>query len=73
MKIAAVYALANLVKDEDLREDYVVADVFDPRVAPTVAAAVAKTAIEQGIARQQADPQEIYNNTLARVKKAQAR
>ena len=71
MKVAAVYALVDLIKDEELREDYVVADAFDPRVAPAVAAAVAKVAIEQGVARRKADPQEIYNSTLARVKKLQ--
>ena len=69
MKVAAVHALANLIKEEDLREDYVVAEAFDPRVAPTVAMAVAKTAMEQGVARKKVDPQEIYDNTLARCKK----
>ena len=72
MKIAAVHALANLVEDKDLREDFVVADAFDPRVAPTVAEAVAKTAIEQGLARQIVDPKEVYKNTLERVKKLQS-
>lgn len=69
MKIAAVNALANLIDEKDLREDYVVADSFDPRVAPSVAAAVAKTAIEQGLARKIVDPQKIYEDTLERVKK----
>ncbi|MDR3349442.1 MAG: NADP-dependent malic enzyme [Acidaminococcales bacterium] len=69
MKIAAVYALANLVDEKELREDYVVADAFDPRVAPTLAAAVAKAAAEQGVARFKVDAREVYDNTLARVKK----
>lgn len=51
MKVAAVYALANLIDDKDLREDYVIADCFDERVAPAVAKAVAQKAIEQGVAR----------------------
>ena len=50
MKVAATYAIANLIDDKDLREDYVVADAFDKRVAPAVAAAVAKAAIETGVA-----------------------
>jgi malate dehydrogenase (oxaloacetate-decarboxylating) len=69
MKVAAVYALANLVEEKELREDYVVANAFDPRVAPTVAAAVAKVAVEQGVARLKVDAKEVYDNTLARVKK----
>lgn len=53
MKLAATYALANLIKDEELREDYVVANAFDPRVAPAVAKAVAEAAIKTGVARQE--------------------
>lgn len=67
MKVAAVYAIAGLIEDKDLREDYVVPDAFDPRVAPTVAAAVAKVAIEKGLARKIVDPEEIRANTLKRV------
>ena len=67
MKVAAVYAIANLIDEKDLRADYVVPDAFDPRVAPAVAAAVAKAAMETGVARVQVDPQEVYNNTLKRV------
>ncbi len=67
MKAAAVYAIAGLVDDKDLREDYVVPDAFDPRVAPAVAAAVAKAAIEEGVARKIVDPEEVRANTLKRV------
>lgn len=51
MKLAATYALANLIADEDLREDYVVADPFDERVPKAVAKAVAEAAIKTGVAR----------------------
>lgn len=51
MKLAAAEALANLVADEDLREDYVVANAFDERVPLAVAKAVAETAIKTGVAR----------------------
>lgn len=67
MKVAAVYAIAGLIDEKDLREDYVVPDAFDPRVAPAVAAAVAKIAIEKGLARKIVDPEEIRVNTMKRV------
>lgn len=51
MKIAAVYALANLISDADLAEDYVTPDAFDRRIAPAVAAAVAQAAMDSGVAR----------------------
>ncbi|HHY68825.1 MAG TPA: malic enzyme-like NAD(P)-binding protein [Bacillota bacterium] len=42
MKIAAAYALASLVSEEELSPDHIITDVFDPRVAPTIAKAVAE-------------------------------
>ena len=51
MKLAAADALAALVSDEDLREDYVVANAFDERVPLAVAKAVAEVAIKTGVAR----------------------
>ena len=44
-----------------------VPDAFDPRVAPAVAAAVAKVAIEKGLARKIVDPEEVKANTMKRV------
>lgn len=67
MKVAAVFAITELIDEKDLREDYVVPDAFDPRVAPAVAAAVAKTAIELGLARKIVDPEVIRANTMKRV------
>lgn len=69
MKLAAVYAISSLVDESDLREDFVVPDVFDPRVAPAVAAAVAKAAIETGVARVVIDPELIRTKTMERVAK----
>lgn len=40
MKLAAAEAIAGLVSDEDLNEDYIMPEAFDPRVAESVAAAV---------------------------------
>ena len=51
MKIAAAYALAGLVSDEELNPDYVLPAAFDPRVGPAVAKAVAKAARDTGVAR----------------------
>ena len=50
MKLAAAMALADVVLDR-LDADHVIPSVFDPFVAPTVAAAVAKAARAEGIAR----------------------
>lgn len=51
MKIAATDALAYLITEEELTEEYVVPSAFDERVAPSVAKAVADKAIETGVAR----------------------
>ena len=51
MKIAAAYALAGLVSEEELCPEYVLPAAFDPRVGPAVAKAVAKAAKDSGVAR----------------------
>jgi malate dehydrogenase (oxaloacetate-decarboxylating) len=51
MKIAAAYALAGLISDEELSPDYIIPKAFDPRVGKTVAAAVAEAARRSGVAR----------------------
>jgi malate dehydrogenase (oxaloacetate-decarboxylating) len=48
MKTAAARAIAALVPDEELREDYIIPSVFDRDVAPAVAAAVAEQARASG-------------------------
>jgi len=67
MKLAAVYAIAELIPEEELREDYVVPNVFDKRVAPAVAAAVAGAAIKTGVARHIVDPEEVRVKAMARI------
>jgi malate dehydrogenase (oxaloacetate-decarboxylating) len=69
MKVAAAYAIAGLVEDSELKEDYVLPDAFDPRVAPAVAAAVAKAAMDSGVARITVDPETVRANTAKRVKR----
>ena len=51
MKIAAAHAIAGLISDEELSEDYVLPAAFDPRVGKAVAAAVADAARKTGVAR----------------------
>ena len=51
MKIAAAGAIASLIPDFELNETNIIASPLDPRVAPTVAAAVAKAALDTGVAR----------------------
>ncbi|MFP5114511.1 NAD(P)-dependent malic enzyme [Bacillaceae bacterium C204] len=63
MKVAAVEAIANLINPDELNADYVIPGPFDPRVAPDVAAAVAKAAMETGVARIKVDPEEIKEKT----------
>lgn len=51
MKIAAARALAELISDEELNEDYIIPAAFDKRVGPAVAKAVAEAARRSGVAR----------------------
>lgn len=63
MKVAAVEAIANLITEDELNEDYVIPAPFDPRVAPSVASYVARAAMETGVARIQVDPEEVFEKT----------
>lgn len=73
MKVAAVKAIAGLIQSSELHADYVIPGPFDPRVAPAVAAAVAKAAMETGVARIKADPEVIKERTrqLASIGKSE--
>ena len=51
MKLAAAYALASLISGDELNDENVIADVFDPRVVERESEAVARAAIESGVAR----------------------
>jgi malate dehydrogenase (oxaloacetate-decarboxylating) len=50
MKMAAANAIAAIISDSELREDYIIPSVFNRDVAPAVAAAVAEQAREAGTA-----------------------
>ena len=51
MKVAAAKAIASIVTDEELNEEYIIPNPFDDRVAPAVAKEVAEEAKRSGIAR----------------------
>ena len=51
MKIAAADAIAGLISDDELNEEYILPAAFDPRVGKAVAAAVAEAARKSGVAR----------------------
>ncbi|WP_455582176.1 NAD(P)-dependent malic enzyme [Dysosmobacter sp.] len=51
MKLAAARAIAGLISDEELSEDYIIPAAFDPRVKTAVAEAVCKAAHDSGVAR----------------------
>jgi len=51
MELAAARALAAVVESDHLAADYVIPSVFDRRVAPVVADAVARAAESSGVAR----------------------
>ncbi|MBA2441268.1 MAG: NAD-dependent malic enzyme [Rubrobacter sp.] len=51
MKLAAAEAIANVIPEESLSEDYIIPSVFDERIAPAVAEAVAEAAKKSGSAR----------------------
>lgn len=51
MKLAAAYAIAELVSEDELKEDYILPKAFNPRIANAVAEAVGEAARRSGIAR----------------------
>jgi malate dehydrogenase (oxaloacetate-decarboxylating) len=63
MKVAAAHAMAALVTDAELSADYILPEALDLRVPASVAAAVARAAVESGVARVPVDPAEIEQRT----------
>ncbi len=51
MMLAAARALAEVIPEEDLSEDYVIPSLFDERIVPNMAEAVEEAARESGVAR----------------------
>ncbi|QQR57219.1 MAG: NAD-dependent malic enzyme [Candidatus Melainabacteria bacterium] len=51
MKLAAAHAIAAVISERELNEDYIIPGVFNPAVAENVAKAVAEAAVRTGVAR----------------------
>ncbi len=58
MKLAAARAIASAIPESDLGPEYIIPSVFNRAVAPAVAEAVAKAAVESGIARRERSPRQ---------------
>lgn len=56
MRLAAAEALAAVIPAEEVSEEYIIPSVFNRHVVPAIAAAVARTAIEDGVARREHPP-----------------
>ncbi|GBD15480.1 NAD-dependent malic enzyme [bacterium HR26] len=63
MKLAAAEAIAALVPERELSPRFIIPDSLDLKVPPAVAAAVARAAIETGVARVTVDPEEVAART----------
>ncbi|MGE0201897.1 MAG: NADP-dependent malic enzyme [Candidatus Melainabacteria bacterium] len=59
MKVAAAFAIADMVSEEQIAENVIIPAAFDFRVPPAVARAVAKAAMDGGVARKPMNPDEI--------------
>ena len=51
MKLAAAYAIAEQVQDDELGDEHIIPCALDDRVSQRVAAAVAKAAVDTGVSR----------------------
>ena len=63
MKKAAVLAIAEIVKEDELTAEYVIPDAFHPEVAPLVAERVAAAAMNTGVSRIKVEPGYVYDKT----------
>ncbi len=64
MMLAAAHALAEVIPEEDLSEDYIIPGVFDERIVPTMAKAVQEAAWESGSARTSLEEEDILKSPL---------
>lgn len=51
MKVAAAYALASVISDDEITADYILPDAFEPSVVESIAKAVAAEAVKNGVSR----------------------
>lgn len=68
MKIAAAYAIADLIGEESLEAGRIIPAALDFRVPPAVAAAVAQAAIRTGVARRPMDPADVAHQLNRYIK-----
>jgi malate dehydrogenase (oxaloacetate-decarboxylating) len=73
MKMAAAAAIAAQVKEAELCADLVIPSVFNPDVAPAVAAAAAQAALDSGVARTYVDPRAVAEGLRERLAKQYGR
>ena len=73
MKVAAAYAIAELVADSELADDYIIPQPFDLRIAPNVAKKVAEAAIKTKVARLNIDPAQVEKNAIEMIKAVKER
>lgn len=66
MKVAAAHAIASLISNQELSADYVIPEPFDRRVVPAVALAVAKAAMDTGVAREPKTQEELKDGLAKR-------
>ncbi len=69
MKIAAAYAIAELIEEKKLTPEYIIPDVFDDKVASSVAFSVAKAAKDSKVARLDIDPKVVRQNIQSRKRR----
>ena len=67
----AAKALAELVKPDELSPSMIIPSTLNPDVAPLVAAATAKAAMDSGIAREHLEPSQVAENLRKRLAKRQ--
>ena len=67
MKVAAANAIASMTPEEDLTPDNIITSPTDPQLMATEAAAVAKAAIKDNVARKIISDEKIYDLTLKRI------
>ncbi|NEW08580.1 hypothetical protein GK047_21505 [Paenibacillus sp. SYP-B3998] len=72
MKLAAVYAIADLVPAHKLNRDYMIPPPFEPMIAPNVAAAVAQAAMDTGCASVYINAEEVKDRTKKLIRKNDA-
>lgn len=70
MCLAAAYELAKCAEDRGLREDYLLPTMDDLEVFPREAVAVAKCAIQQGVARLKLSDEELFQMADGKIKRA---